>query len=70
MVEQDQQLKKQKKRKLNLTRLPPKNFEGKQDVIAFSDLSKIYNLAGRDEKITALKSVSLTRDDEFYPVKK
>ena len=69
MVEQNQQPK-QKKKKLNLTRLPPKNFEGKQDVIAFNDLSKIYNLSGREEQIVALKSVSLSRDDEFYPVKK
>ncbi len=67
MVEQREV--KQKKKKLNLTRLPPKNFEGKNDVISFSNLSKTYNLAGRDEKIVALKSVSLTRDIEFYPVK-
>ena len=67
MVEQQQ---KQKRKKLNLTRLPPKNFEGKTDVIAFTDLSKTYNIAGRDEKVVALKSVSLARDDEFYPVKK
>lgn len=69
MVEQNQQPK-QKRKKLNLTRLPPKNFEGKQDVIAFNDLSKIYNLSGREEQIVALKSVSLSRKDEFYPVKK
>ena len=43
-----------KRKKLNLYRLPPKNFEGKEDVIHFKDLSKIYNLAGRDEKVTAL----------------
>jgi len=45
---------KKKNRKLNLYRLPPKNFEGKEDVIKFTDLSKIYNLAGRDEKVVAL----------------
>lgn len=53
-----------------MTRLPPKNFEGKADVISFTNLSKTYNLEGRDEKIVALKSVSLSREDEFYPVKK
>ena len=49
-----------KRKKLNLYKLPPKNFEGKADVIYFTDLSKIYNLAGRDEKVVALKSVSLS----------
>ena len=68
MVEQTQQ--KQKKRKLNLYRLPPKNFEGKTDVISFSNLSKTYNLEGREEQIVALKSVSLSPNQEFYPVKK
>ena len=61
---------KKKNRKLNLYRLPPKNFEGKEDVIKFTDLSKIYNLAGRDEKVVALQSVSLASGDEFYPIKK
>jgi len=41
--------KQNRRKKLNLYRLPPKNFEGKEDVISFSNLSKIYNLAGRDE---------------------
>jgi len=59
-----------RRKKLNLYRLPPKNFEGKEDVISFSNLSKIYTLAGREEEITALKSVSLTPNSEFYPVKK
>jgi hypothetical protein len=27
-----------KRKKLNLYRLPPKNFEGKEDVIYFTDL--------------------------------
>jgi len=49
-----------KKKKLNLYKLKPKNFEGKEDVISFTELSKIYNLEGREEKIVALKSVSLT----------
>ena len=55
MVEQ-----KVKRKKLNLYKLPPKNFEGKDDVISFSDLSKVYTLDGREEQIVALKSVSLT----------
>lgn len=60
----------QRKKKLNLYRLPPKNFEGKQDVISFNNLAKIYNLDGREEQIVALRSVSLTPNNEFYPVKK
>ena len=59
-----------KRKKLNLYRLPPKNFEGKNDVISFNNLSKTYNLAGRDEEVVALRSVSLTPNSEFYPVKK
>ena len=59
-----------KRKKLNLYRLPPKNFEGKEDVIQFTNLSKVYNLKGRDENVTALKSVSLEPGAEFYPIKK
>jgi len=60
----------QRRKKLNLYRLPPKDFSGKENVISFQDLSKTYKLAGRDENVTALKSVSLTDGDEFYPIKK
>ena len=60
---------KPKRRKLNLYRLPPKNFDGKEDVIYFDNLSKVYNLQGRDEKVTALKEVSLAPKSELYPVK-
>ena len=67
MVETQQPV---RRKKLNLYRLPPKNFEGKEDVISFNGLSKIYNLDGRDEQIVALRSVSLTQNNEFYPVKK
>jgi putative ABC transport system ATP-binding protein len=59
-----------KRKKLNLYRLPPKNFEGREDVIVFSDLSKVYNLEGREEKVVALKSVSLAPKSEFYPIKR
>ena len=58
-----------KRKKLNLYRLPPKNFEGKEDVIYFTDLQKSYVLAGRDEKVTALRNVSLSPGDELYPIK-
>ena len=60
----------QRKKKLNLYKLAPKNFTGKEDVISFNDLSKTYNLEGREEKIVALKSVSLTANAEFYSIKK
>ena len=50
--------------------VPPKNFEGKDDAIYFTNLSKVYNLAGRDEKVTALKTVSLSPGSEFYPIKR
>lgn len=59
-----------KRLKLNLYKLPPKNFEGKEDVISFDNLSKVYNLQGRSETVTALRSVSLKPGDELYPVKK
>jgi len=51
--------KKIKKKKLNLYNLPPKSFEGKDNVITFTDLAKTYNLEGRDEKVVALKNVTL-----------
>lgn len=47
------------KKKLNLYRLRPKEFAGREDVIMFNDLRKVYNLEGRDEKVVALKQVSL-----------
>jgi len=60
----------EKRRKLNLYRLPPKNFEGKEDVITFNNLSKRYTLQGREEEIVALRNVSLNNNSEFYSVKK
>ncbi len=60
----------QKKKKLNLYRLLPKNFDGRDDVIMFNDLRKVYSLEGREEKVTALKSVSLANGQEFYPIKR
>lgn len=59
-----------RRKKLNLYRLPPKNFEGKEDVIWFSNLQKTYSLAGREDKVVALRSVSLSPESEFYPIKK
>jgi putative ABC transport system ATP-binding protein len=58
-----------KRLKLNLYKLPPKNYEGKEDVIHFDNLSKVYNLQGRSETVTALRSVSLKPGDELYPIK-
>jgi putative ABC transport system ATP-binding protein len=60
----------EKKKKLNLYKLRPKNFEGRDDVISFNDLSKKYNLEGREEQVVALKSVSLNANSEFYSIKK
>jgi putative ABC transport system ATP-binding protein len=59
-----------RRKKLNLYRLPPKDFTGKEDVISFTNLQKTYKLQGRSENVTALKSVSLQAGTEFYPVKK
>ena len=59
-----------RRKKTNLYRLPPKNFEGKEDVITFNNLSKKYTLSGREEDITALKDVSMNSTSEFYAVKK
>jgi len=50
--------------------LKPKKFEGREDVIMFNDLRKVYNLEGREEKVVALKSVSLSPNSEFYPIKR
>jgi len=50
--------------------LPPKNFDGKEDMIYFEELAKVYKLKGRDESVVALKSVSLNNGNEFYPIKK
>jgi hypothetical protein len=36
----------------------------------FRDLKKVYNLQGRDEKVVALKDVSLAPKSEFYPIKR
>jgi len=58
------------KETLNLYRLPPKNFAGRDDVIVFSDLQKVYGLEGRDDKVTALREVSLSPKSEFYPIKR
>ena len=58
------------KQKLNLYRLPPKNFQGREDVIVFSDLSKVYGLEGREDKVVALRNVSLSPKSEFYPIKR
>ena len=59
-----------RRRKLNLYKLPPKNFAGKADVITFNNLQKRYTLQGREEEIVALRNVSLNNNSEFYSVKK
>jgi len=56
--------------KLNLYKLKPKNFDGREDVINFENLSKVYSLEGREDKVVALKSASLSPNTEFYPIKK
>ena len=60
----------EQKDKLNLYRLPAKDFSGKDDVIVFSDLQKVYGLEGREDKVTALRNVSLAPKTEFYPIKR
>ena len=55
---------------MNLYRLPAKDFSGKDDVIVFSDLQKVYGLEGREDKVTALRNVSLAPKTEFYPIKR
>jgi len=57
-------------KKLNLYKLPPKNFVHRDTVIEFRNLQKVYKLAGREESVIALKDVSLTKGTEFYPIKK
>lgn len=55
---------------MNLYKLPPKDYNGREDVIVFSDLQKVYGLEGRDEKVVALRNVSLSKGAEFYPIKR
>jgi len=62
--------KKQRRKKVNLYRLPPKSFEGKEDVISFTNLAKTYKLSGREEDVLALRQVSLNSQSEFYAIKK
>jgi hypothetical protein len=69
-MEGENQEQKMRRKKLNLYRLPPKCFEGREDVITFNNLSKKYKLSGREEDVLALRSVSLNSTCEFYAVKK
>lgn len=69
-MEQQQEERKQRRKKVNLYNLAPKSFEGREDVITFNSLSKKYKLAGREEDVLALRSVSLNSTSEFYAVKK
>lgn len=39
-------------------------------MIVFTDLQKVYGLEGRDEKVVALRNVSLSKGSEFYPIKR
>lgn len=50
--------------------LPPKDFSNSPNVIECDNVSKIFSLVGREEKIRALSNVSLKEDDEFYPIKR
>ena len=52
-----------KRKKLNLYRLPPKNFENKEDVIWFENLSKQYELTGGAPPVRALHPGSLSPGD-------
>ncbi|CAD8190973.1 unnamed protein product [Paramecium pentaurelia] len=55
----------------NIYNLPPKEL-GPQDenVIECQDVSKEFNLVGRDGKIYALKEIKLKQLYEFYPIKR
>lgn len=59
----------EKKKKLNLYKLKPKNFDARPNLITFNDLSKKYKLAGQGEEVVALKNVTLVENSEFYPIK-
>jgi hypothetical protein len=69
-MEGENQEQKLRRKKLNLYQLPPKSFEGREDVITFNNLSKKYKLSGREEDVLALRSVSLNSTSEFYSIKK
>ncbi len=41
-----------------------------ENIITCQNISKIYILPGSEEKVVALKSISLSEESEFYPVKR
>ena len=45
-------------------------MEKEPSIIECKNLSKEFKLVGRDEKVQALKGVSLCEGDEFYGIKK
>ena len=55
---------------LNLYDLPVKDLSQNANVIEFADLSKHYQLEGREDSVVALRSVTLTHEIEFKPIKK
>lgn len=50
--------------------IPIDHKELGENVIEFNNLSKVYKLQGREELVIALKSVTLSDDSEFYPIKR
>lgn len=50
--------------------LPPKDFSEAENVIECENVSKMFSLVGRDEKVYALNNITLMSGEEFYPIKK
>jgi putative ABC transport system ATP-binding protein len=50
--------------------LQPKEFENAENVIECENVSKIFSLVGREEKIHALNNICLKNGEEFYPIKR
>ncbi len=55
--------------KSNIFNLPAKNLSKESDIIECDNISKVYNLMGRYDKVIALSEISLSKTSEFYPIK-
>lgn len=50
--------------------LPPTDFDDADDIIECENVSKIFSLVGREDKIHALNDVSMKKGEEIYPIKR
>ena len=56
--------------KFNIFNLPSKDLSNEPDIIECDGVSKVYNLMGRHDKVIALSEISLSKNSDFYPIKR